>query len=35
LLHKKDDHAVAGWDPEEHPESVLSGRTNEDVMAAG
>lgn len=33
LLHKKDEHAVAGWDPEEHPRSVLTGRTNEDVEA--
>lgn len=31
LLHKKDDHAVPGWDPEEHPRSVLSGRTNDEV----
>ena len=34
LLHKRDDHAVDGWDPEEHPSSVKSGRTNEDVAAA-
>lgn len=33
LLHKKDEHAVAGWDPEEHPRSVLTGRTNDDVAA--
>jgi bifunctional non-homologous end joining protein LigD len=33
LLHKDDDDAVPGWDPEEHPESVLSGRTNEQVRA--
>ncbi len=33
LLHKHDDFAVAGWDPEEHPWSVLSGRTNEQVKA--
>jgi bifunctional non-homologous end joining protein LigD len=33
LLHKKDEHAVPGWDPEEHPRSVLSGRTNEEVLA--
>lgn len=31
LLHKKDEHAVPGWDPEEHPRSVLTGRTNDDV----
>ena len=33
LLHKRDEHAVAGWDPEEHPRSVLSGRTNDEVKA--
>src|SRR4051794_41506516 len=33
LLHKRDAHAVAGWDPEEHPRSVLSGRTNDEVAA--
>jgi bifunctional non-homologous end joining protein LigD len=33
LLHKDDGEAVPGWDPEEHPESVLSGRTNEQVKA--
>jgi bifunctional non-homologous end joining protein LigD len=33
LLHKHDDYAVEGWDPEEHPGSVLSGRTNEEVKA--
>jgi bifunctional non-homologous end joining protein LigD len=31
LLHKRDEHAVVGWDPEEHAESVKSGRTNEEV----
>lgn len=34
LLHKHDEHAVAGWDPEEHPRSVKSGRTNDDVKNA-
>ncbi|HWC11792.1 MAG TPA: DNA polymerase ligase N-terminal domain-containing protein [Acidimicrobiales bacterium] len=34
LLHKNDDHAVAGWDPEDHPHSVKTGRTNEEVAAA-
>ncbi|WP_190813770.1 non-homologous end-joining DNA ligase LigD [Saccharopolyspora pogona] len=34
LLHKKDEHAVPGWDPEDHPRSVKSGRTNEEVAAA-
>jgi bifunctional non-homologous end joining protein LigD len=33
LLHKDDGDAVSGWDPEEHPASVLSGRTNEQVRA--
>ncbi len=33
LLHKHDDHAVEGWDPEDHPRSVRSGRTNEEVAA--
>lgn len=31
LLHKHDEFAVDGWDPEDHPESVRSGRTNEEV----
>ncbi|MBA3267710.1 MAG: ATP-dependent DNA ligase [Acidimicrobiia bacterium] len=34
LLHKNDEHAVAGWDPEEHPRSVKSGLTNDEVAAA-
>jgi bifunctional non-homologous end joining protein LigD len=33
LLHKRDERAVPGWDPEEHPRSVLSGRTNDEVQA--
>jgi bifunctional non-homologous end joining protein LigD len=33
LLHKRDEHAVEGWDPEDHPRSVLSGRTNDEVAA--
>jgi bifunctional non-homologous end joining protein LigD len=33
LLHKRDEHAVQGWDAEDHPRSVLSGRTNEEVQA--
>jgi bifunctional non-homologous end joining protein LigD len=33
LLHKHDDFAVAGWDAEDHPRSVLSGRTNDEVKA--
>lgn len=33
LLHKHDEFAVPGWDPEEHPLSVVSGRTNDEVQA--
>jgi len=33
LLHKRDQFAVSGWDPEEHPRSVLSDRTNDEVKA--
>ena len=33
LLHKDDEYAVRGWDPEDYPKSVLSGRTNEQVRA--
>jgi len=33
LLHKNDEFAVHGWDPEDHPRSVLSGRTNDQVKA--
>jgi bifunctional non-homologous end joining protein LigD len=31
LLHKNDAAAEAGWDPEDHPESVKTGRTNDEV----
>jgi len=34
LLHKNDDAAQPGWDPEDHPRSVKSGRTNDEVAAA-
>lgn len=34
LLHKRDEHAVDGWDPEDHPRSVKSGRTNDEVEMA-
>jgi bifunctional non-homologous end joining protein LigD len=33
LFHKHDDFAVEGWSPEDHPRSVLSGRTNDEVKA--
>lgn len=35
LIHKHDDDAVAGWDPEQYPRSVKSGRTNDEVKTAG
>jgi bifunctional non-homologous end joining protein LigD len=33
LIHKRDDAAVAGWDAEDHPTSVKTGRTNDEVAA--
>jgi bifunctional non-homologous end joining protein LigD len=33
LVHKHDGHAVEGWEPDDHPTSVLTGRTNEEVLA--
>jgi bifunctional non-homologous end joining protein LigD len=33
LLHKHDQYAVDGWDAEDHPRSVVSGRTNDEVKA--
>ena len=33
LMHKNDEYAVSGWDANDHPESVLTGRTNEEVRA--
>jgi bifunctional non-homologous end joining protein LigD len=33
LIHKHDAFAVPGWDPEQHPASVKSGRTNDEVAA--
>jgi bifunctional non-homologous end joining protein LigD len=33
LLHKHDAFAVDGWDPEDHPRSVLTNRTNDEVKA--
>jgi bifunctional non-homologous end joining protein LigD len=33
LIHRRDDAAIHGWDAEDHPASVKSGRTNEDVAA--
>jgi bifunctional non-homologous end joining protein LigD len=34
LLHKRDEYAQPGWDPEDHLESVKSGRTNDEVAEA-
>ncbi|HEX5985030.1 MAG TPA: non-homologous end-joining DNA ligase [Nocardioides sp.] len=34
LVHKHDEHAVPGWDPDDHPTSVLTGRTNQEVLEA-
>ena len=31
LIHRRDDAAIGGWDAEDHPASVKTGRTNEDV----
>ena len=31
LLHKRDQYALQGWDPADYPQSVLSGRTNDEV----
>jgi bifunctional non-homologous end joining protein LigD len=31
LIHKRDADAVAGWDAEDHPRSVKTGRTNDEV----
>jgi bifunctional non-homologous end joining protein LigD len=33
LIHKRDDASVEGWDAEDHPESVKTGRTNDEVKA--
>jgi bifunctional non-homologous end joining protein LigD len=34
LVHKNDEYARPGWDPEELPRSVKSGRTNDEVASA-
>ncbi|HEY6608794.1 MAG TPA: DNA ligase D, partial [Candidatus Limnocylindria bacterium] len=34
LIHKRDEASVKGWDAEDHPQSVKTGRTNDDVKAA-
>ncbi|MBI3747059.1 MAG: hypothetical protein HY264_11165 [Chloroflexi bacterium] len=32
LIHKRDEAAVAGWDAEDHPQSVKTGRTSDEVQ---
>jgi bifunctional non-homologous end joining protein LigD len=34
LIHKHDEHAVPGWNAEDHPRSVKSGRTNDEARDA-
>jgi bifunctional non-homologous end joining protein LigD len=34
LIHKRDDASVDGWDAEDHPKSVKTGRTNDEVKEA-
>ena len=34
LIKKHDEAAAAGWEPGEHPRSVKSGRTNDEVRDA-
>ena len=31
LIHRRDNASIGGWDAEDHPVSVKSGRTNDDV----
>jgi bifunctional non-homologous end joining protein LigD len=33
LIHRRDEEAVSGWDAEDYPESVKTGRTNDEVAA--
>jgi bifunctional non-homologous end joining protein LigD len=33
MLHKHDEFAEDGWDAEDHPQSVLTGRTNDEVKS--
>ena len=35
LIHRRDEAAIGGWDAEDHPASVKSGRTNEEVALGG
>ncbi len=34
LMHKRDEAAVVGWDPEDYPRSVKTSRTNDEVRDA-
>ena len=33
LIHRRDEHAIPGWDAEDEPRSVKTGRTNDEVAA--
>jgi bifunctional non-homologous end joining protein LigD len=33
LIHRRDDTAIQGWDAADHPASVVTGRSNEQVAA--
>ncbi|HEV2005782.1 MAG TPA: DNA ligase D [Candidatus Limnocylindrales bacterium] len=33
LIHKRDEGSIDGWDAEDHPKSVKTGRTNDEVKA--
>ena len=33
VVHKRDEFAVEGWEPGDYPRSVLTGRTNDEVLA--
>jgi bifunctional non-homologous end joining protein LigD len=33
LVHRRDESAIEGWDAEDHPTSVKTGRTNDEVAA--
>jgi bifunctional non-homologous end joining protein LigD len=34
MLHKRDEFAEKGWKPDDHPRSVKSGKTNEEVRSS-
>jgi bifunctional non-homologous end joining protein LigD len=33
VVHKRDEFSEEGWEPGDHPRSVLTGRTNDEVLA--